>query len=133
MSWNVNDEEFRTVVALPAPERYAYFIKRAAGHGELWSLTDTDGWVIAVDDENTGHIPVWPHPRFASACAEGPWQDAKPTPIEIDEWVVAWLPKVREDGLRVAVFQTPEDKGVGVSADRLKSDLEDELAAFELG
>ena len=31
MSWNVNDEEFHAVVALPAPERYAYFIKRAAG------------------------------------------------------------------------------------------------------
>ena len=133
MSWNVNDEEFHAVVALPAPERYAYFIKRAASHGELWGLTDNNGWVIAADDEEAPHFPVWPHPRFASACAAGPWLNAKPTSIDIDEWVAAWLPKIRKDGLRVAVFQTPKDQGVGVGPDRLKSDLEDELATFELG
>jgi hypothetical protein len=32
--------------------------------------------------------------------------------------------------LRVAVFQTPDDHGVGVSPGRLKADLEAELAQF---
>jgi hypothetical protein len=34
--------------------------------------------------------------------------------------------------MRVAVFQTPEDQGVGVAPQRLKGDLEDELSQFEL-
>jgi hypothetical protein len=33
----------------------------------------------------------------------------------------------------VAVFQTPDDRGVSVGADRLARDLEQELESFELG
>ena len=78
-------------------------------------------------------FPVWPHARYAAACAAGPWHGATPNSIDIDEWVDAWLPKLGEDGLRVAVFQTQADQGVGVSPERLKRDLDDELATFELG
>jgi hypothetical protein len=132
MAWNVNDEEFEAVSALPASGRYAYFIKRAASHGELWGLRGADGWVVAVDDDGNQHFPVWPHPRFAEACAEGPWKGETPVAIDIDEWVHAWLPDLEKDGMRVAVFQRPDDEGVGVGAQRLKSDLEEELAQFEL-
>jgi hypothetical protein len=34
--------------------------------------------------------------------------------------------------MRIAVFQTPDDQGVGVGTERLKRDLEDELSQFEL-
>jgi hypothetical protein len=36
MGWEVNDEEFEAVLALPAPKRYAYFLKRVAARGQLW-------------------------------------------------------------------------------------------------
>jgi hypothetical protein len=35
MGWEVNDEEFEAVLALPAPKRYAYFLKRVAARGQL--------------------------------------------------------------------------------------------------
>jgi hypothetical protein len=44
MSWAVNDAEFEHVLALSAPRRYEYFIKRSAGHGELWGLHGDGGW-----------------------------------------------------------------------------------------
>ena len=103
MGWDVNDEEFESVLALPANRRYEYFVKRAASHGELWGLRGGGGWVVAEDDEGTQHFPVWPHQRFAEACAEGPWRDEK----------------------------TPDDQGVGVAPERLKRDLEIELEQFE--
>ena len=131
MGWEVNDEEFASVLTLPGRARYEYFIKRAASHGQLWSLRDDDGWVIAEDDDGNQHLPVWPHQRFAQACASGPWSGDKPVPLDVDEWVAGWLPDLEEDGIRVAVFQTPDDHGVGVAPKRLKMDLEAELAKFE--
>jgi hypothetical protein len=133
MSWQINDDELNNVLALPGPERYDYFVKRVASHGAIWGLTDAGGWVIGEDDEGTRHFPVSPHPRFATSCATGPWLGAEPEAIDIDDWVEAWLPKVREEGLLVAVFQTPDDQGVSVGADRLARDLEKELESFELG
>jgi hypothetical protein len=131
VTWEVNDEEFKSVLALPANRRYEYFIKRAASHGELWGLRGVGGWVVAGDDEGNKHFPVWPHPRFAEACATGPWDAEKPVAIDVDEWIEAWLPKLEVDGMRVVVFQRPDEQGVGVAAKRLKRDLEAELAQFE--
>jgi Protein of unknown function (DUF2750) len=132
MGWEVNDEEFESVLALPANRRYDYLVKRAASHGELWGLRGEGGWVVSEDDEGNQHFPVWPHQRFAQALAEGLWEGEKPVSIDIDEWVDAWLPNLERDGMRVAVFQTPDDKGVGVSPERLKTDLEAELEQFSL-
>jgi hypothetical protein len=132
VDWEMNDEEFESVLALPANRRYEYFVKRAASHGELWGLRGAGGWVVAGDDEGNKHFPVWPHPRFAEACATGPWDGEKPVAIDVDEWIEAWLPKLEEDGMRVAVFQKPDEQGVGVAPERLKKDLESEVAEFEL-
>lgn len=131
-AWEVNEEEFRSVLGLPGNERYGYFIKRVAGHGELWGLRGEGDWVVAADDEDVPHLPVWPHPRFAGACAAGLWAEERPAAIDIDEWVEAWLSNLERDGLRVAVFQTPEDQALGVSASRLRRDLENELERFNL-
>jgi hypothetical protein len=132
MTWEVYDEEFEAVLAQPAPKRCTYFLKRVAARGQLWGLHGAGGWVIAEDDDGYKHFPVWPHPRFATACAEREWKGEKAEPIDIDEWVEGWSPKMTEDGLRVSVFQTPADQGIGVSPERLKHDLEDELSHFEL-
>jgi Protein of unknown function (DUF2750) len=132
MTWDVNDQEFESVLSLPAPRRYEYLIKRSAGHGELWGLHRDGGWVMAEDDDGTMHFPIWPHRRFAEACAAGPWEDAAPRRIDIDEWVAGWLPDLISDRFRIAVFQTPQDQGVGVSPQRFKHDLEEELSLFEL-
>lgn len=132
MSWDVNDKEFESVLALSPPNRYEYFSKRSASHGELWGLHGDQGWVMAEDDEGVMHFPVWPHQRYAQACSTGPWEAESPRPIDIDEWVEAWLPRFNDEGLRIAVFQTPEDQGIGVSPQRLKRDVEKELSLFEL-
>jgi hypothetical protein len=130
MSWEVNDQEFKTVLSLSAPRRYEYLVKRSASHGELWGLRDDDGWVMAEDDDAKTHFPVWPHPRFAEACATGPWEESSPGPVAIDDWVEAWLPNLTEEGFRIAVFQTPNEQGVSVSPERPKRDLDEELSLF---
>ena len=70
---------------------------------------------------------MWPHHRFAEACAIGAWAREPARPIDIDDWVEAWLPKLTEEGFRVAVFQTPQDEATDISPQRLKKDLERDL------
>jgi hypothetical protein len=50
MTWNVNDQEFASVIKLPAPKRYAYFLKKVSDWGQLWGLANVDGWAVANDD-----------------------------------------------------------------------------------
>ncbi len=132
MAWEVNDAEFESVLRLPGPRRYEYFVTRAASHGELWGLRAEDGWVVAEDDDREQHLPVWPHQRFVAALATGDWGDANAVAIDVDEWVEGWLPNLARDGMRVAVFQTPSDEGVSVAPERLSHDLETELEKFQM-
>ena len=57
MSWQLNEQEFESVLALPAKNRYEYFVKRSASHGELGGLHGVRGWVMAEDDEGKMHFP----------------------------------------------------------------------------
>ena len=130
MPWEVTDREFAALVTLPGPKRYEYFVKRAAGHATLYGLHGDDGWALAEDDDGL-YLPVWPHPRFAEACARGHWAGDRPKAIDVDRFVLAWPQRLNEDGLKVAVFPTPDNHGVVVDADELRCDLEQELSLFE--
>jgi hypothetical protein len=124
VGWEVNDNEFDSVLRLTATRRYRYFITRVAGHGLLWGLYAPGGWVVAEDDQGDKYFPVWPHQRFAQAVATGRWTDGSPMTIDIDDWVEEWLPDLDRDEIDVAVFQTPDNEGIAVSPARLKHDLE---------
>jgi hypothetical protein len=129
MSWDVSDEEFNAVLALPPDRRYDYFVKRVASHGEVWGLRSPEGWVVA-EDAGQSYFPVWPNARFASATAVDAWADAEAKAIDVDDFTLAWTQKIEDDGMRVAVFPTPDTQGTGVSPARLRRDLEGELEQF---
>src|SRR5262245_44195609 len=111
MAKTVSDREFASVSALPGPERYSHFVGQVADWGEVWSLRGPDGWVLAGDDDGKPYMPVWPHARYADACAVDAWAGAKPEAIPMERWLTAWLPGLSRDGHRVSVFPLPS--GVG--------------------
>jgi hypothetical protein len=90
-----------------------------------------DGWILLGDDEGHEAVPVWPHERYAAACASGDWVGSEPRPIPLAEWRTAWLPGIARDGRRLAVFPTPNDKGPVVTAERLQAGLDKELRNYE--
>ena len=130
MAVHVSDQQFASVVALPASERYTHLIKRVADEEAIWSLRGQEGWLLA-SEAGRELVPVWPHPRYASACATGDWAGADPAAIPLDEWLAAWLPGLERDGRAVAVFPTPGGKGVVVEVTRLRADLEAELSRYD--
>jgi Protein of unknown function (DUF2750) len=103
--------------AFPAP---------SVGTPTRWSLRSEDGWVAA---EETGepYLAVWPHRRFSETNAVEDWAGAEAHAIDVDDFTLAWTRKLEDDGMKVAVFPTPDTEGTSVSPARLRRDLEREL------
>ena len=76
-------------------------------------------------------FPVWPHPAYALACANGPWAGAEAAQIEVHTFINAWLPNFEAEGTHVAVLPTPELRAAVVPAAQLREDLSIELARIE--
>jgi hypothetical protein len=128
----LSKEEFAAVLALPAPRRYDYFVKKVADRDSMWCLRDQDGWVTTVDDDGGPYLPLWPHPDFAAACATDEWERTAAAAIDVDEWIESGAAGLEEEGLAVAVFPTPAGSGIPVPPARLKADLENEQSKFLL-
>lgn len=128
MSWELEDGEAAQILALPADGRALAFSQLAADWEEVWGLKDANGWIVAKD---TDALALWPHPEFAQACAQGPWEGALPERLALDELLEELLPLLEEDGLRVAVFPTPEDPGALLAPEEVRNLLETELAIGE--
>lgn len=109
MSWEIDEEETARLLALPAADRAAQFFQLLADWEEAWALRDEDGWVVS---KTTDALPLWPHAAFATACARGPWEGAEPAPVSLDDLLEDLLPLLAEDGLRMAVFPSPDDPGL---------------------
>lgn len=128
---DIDDVDFEAILSLPNEDRYDYFIRRAAADGQIWGLADRGGWVTSSDGEGTEYMPVWPHPRFAAACAREEWGEATPTTIPLDEWLEGWTSQLIADGQHVSVFPNPAGASIGRRPEQLRDDLQDELASYE--
>jgi hypothetical protein len=126
----VHDKEFSTLLGMPAPERYALFVRRVADWQEVWGLRTENGWCLMANEDGVELIPVWPHQRFADACANIQNQE-KAASISLEDWLEKWLPGMIRDGRQVAVFPVPGGKGTVVSPAQLKSDLSAECDQYE--
>jgi len=118
----IHDKEFEALIAMPAPERYALFVRRVVDWQIVWSLRSPNGWTLMGDDNGTEVVPVWPHERFAHTCADLKKHETAMA-IDLDDWLEKWLPGMSKDRRQVAVFPVPNGKGVVISPEQLKSDL----------
>ena len=133
MPKEISDAEFLGVTALTGPERYSHFVRQVADFEEVWSLRTKEGWVSMGTESGTRSIPVWPHQRYAEVFATGEWADTKAESIDMKAWLERWLPGMSSDGTHVAVFPViePTGRGVVVSPEQLRLDLEKELEQYE--
>lgn len=130
--WKLEEQEREAILALPARERYTYFLQVIVDWDEAWALQTADGWVLAATDEGDS-FPLWPHTEFAKACAQGEWEGATPAPIGLDELLEDLLPILEEDRISVAAFPTPDGDGILVSPQDLRQHLQAEIELGEAG
>jgi len=131
MAWMPTDKEIAAVLQLDGPKRYSYWVKKVADQQVVWSLWQADGWALAADDQGRQLVPVWPHEKFAELCARDVWAGYAPKAIEIEAWMERWIPGMQRDTILVAVFPTPNDRGVAVDPAKLGEDLQEELSNYE--
>ena len=127
MTWEIEEEEVRQTLALPAAERAVTFFQLVADWEEAWGLKDSAGWIVSRETEA---LPLWPHAAFAETCARGAWESTAPAAIPVGELLEDLLPLLEEDGFSVAVFPAPDDPGIVMPSGELRERLEKEL---ELG
>jgi hypothetical protein len=135
--WDLGEDEVRGALALPARDRHILFVQLVCDWEETWGLRNPDGWVLARGPRAShdpdgvakgGAFPLWPHSELARLCARGPWEDAAPEAIPLDELLESLLPLLAEEGLQVAVFPAPDGDSRLTSPEELRRDLEAELA-----
>ena len=125
--YELADDEFETLSAADAPEQYGYFVERCVENRQVWALIDDeDNWAAFGSADEGVMLCVWPHPRFAEACAYGDWSSREPVAVEIDIFVDEVLPDLIREGTLVAVFPT-EDTAVPVEPERLMRDMAVEI------
>ena len=131
MAWILRDQEIKAVTGLNGAKRCEYLVKRVADTEQLWSLRAADGWVQMGDDTGAPLFPIWPHERYAEACATGDWADCKPAPISLEDWLQAWTPGLEKDARKVAVFPLATGAGVVMAPRDLESALRQELENYD--
>jgi hypothetical protein len=121
----------QTVVMLPAPQRYEYFVKHVVRTGEVWGLF-RQGWALAKKDDGTLVFALWPTREFAQLCAEFEWEAYTPQAFTLSELLDELLPQLQEDGIVPGVFRTPGSKGVMPTPNLLRVDLHDAFRQLDV-
>lgn len=122
----IDTRQLQAVVMLPGPQRYAYFIKRVAETGVVWSLY-RQGWALAKKEDGTLVFPLWPDSEFAQVCADYEWTGYAPQSFALEELMTELLPQLEQDGIVTGVFYTPGARDVMPTAGLLRADLDDEF------
>jgi hypothetical protein len=126
----INREKMLGVLALPAPKRYAHFIKVVADQRKVWGLF-SDGWALAETNDGKRVFPLWPAQEYAVLCARDDWSGYEAREIDFDTLIEVLIPKLKKSGTLAGVFPTPEDKGITPELEQLVADLRNELAKIE--
>lgn len=113
------------VMAAPAEERFAYFVRKAADFEQVWGLY-AEGWATA-DAGSTIALAVWPEPDLAAACAFGAWERHVPKAIPLGDFLTVWLPGMVRDSRAVVVFPTDRDTGLKVSPEAVHEAIHREM------
>jgi len=127
MSYKLDIQEFNNISEFAGPQRYAYFLDKAAEWQEVWTLSSEEGFVTLGDGAGNVCVPVWPHRDFAAALAVGEWSHCKAESVNIVEFMEKWAQGMARAGYLFAVFPTINNTGVVAEPDRLRCDLLDEI------
>lgn len=125
----MSDKELNAVFNLDAEKQYEYFVKKIADSEQVWGLYK-NSWAIVEDDFGSKAVPFWPKEEFAIYCSKDDWLDYTPKYIDLESFILKWIPGMKRDSINICIFYTIRCKGVIVSGDKLVNDLNIELENY---
>jgi len=99
----LTDKALEHILLLDGRTRYSFSVKRIVDWEEAWGLYE-DGWVMAEDDAGHSVFLLWPAKILAERCIEPGTNGEVAREIPLDELMSDLLPKLRDDGIGVGVF-----------------------------
>ena len=125
MGYEANEKEIARVIAMTGGERYSFFLGKVSDWEEVWSVADHEGKWRQMDDSAGNKLcPVWPAAAYVTICCTDEWKDLKPKCIPISSFKAKWIPGLMKDSVGLAVFPTPQCRGVVVDPIKLDDDLQ---------
>ncbi len=116
--WNLKMElDFR--------QEYERFIEQVIEQEIVWNLISDDGFAVceSAEFDDVQVMPFWSSEQEAKLACTDDWSKYKANPIEIDEFIDAWLHGMDEDGLYVGVNWSEELEGAKVEPVIIIEDL----------
>ncbi len=106
-------------------ERYELFIEHADHLEVVWNLKNADGFAICESNEfeDVQVMPFWSDEKQAQKVCTDDWSDYQPNPVDIDDFIDAWLHGMDEDGIYVGVNWDEDLQGAEVEPVILIEDL----------
>ena len=126
----VNQEEIASVIRLPGPERFEYFVKNVVDSEKVWGLWK-DGWALMAGDGERMALALWPAPEYADLHRNGEWADYLAREVSLGDLMAQLLPAMKASDVVPAVFPTPAGKGVTPTWEELRAAFERELEQYE--
>lgn len=127
----MNEKKLSSIIKLCPEDRYNYTVRKIADFEEVWGLQSSKGWLLLGDNGNTVLFAVWPEKECAEIYAKSQNNGHIATKIHLDEFLSHWIPKLQSDLFSLAVFPTPNGKGLIIDPDKFQIDLKCELEQYE--
>ncbi len=133
LSYKMHPKQLENVFSLSSKERYEHFVSKVADWEEVWILIGADNNFLTVnsDANDIEYLPVWPHPDYAKAYAEGLDLSLEPKLIELTIFMERWLLGLQKDGLKVGTLPNLEVTVWIMEPSDLLTDLENEVSQYE--
>ncbi|MCB1664865.1 MAG: DUF2750 domain-containing protein [Pseudomonadales bacterium] len=126
----VPPENTRSALGEDEEANYDLFIARILETGKVWGLKADDGWAVcpSLEFESTDVFPFWSDEADARVHCSEDWKIYTPSVIELEDFVVNWLPGMHEDEVMVGPNWNAELSGLEVEpadvAERLGIDTD---------
>lgn len=131
MPYDLNPEQAKSVLALDSSARSTHCLGLIGDWEELWGVRNDEGWLVPCAPDDVQYLPIWPHPEYAQMTADDRFPGYIPERITLSDFMSEWLPRMKEDGVKVGVFPDIEWTMWIMDPDDVVASLDDEIAQYE--
>ncbi len=131
MPYRLEANEANQLLALSSPERYKHFLEKVADWEQLWGARDKQGWLVQATSDGQHYVSLWPHPEFAKDATKRFFPGNYEEEIDFEFLLEQWLPMLKEQNIKVAIFPNREWHSVLLDAEKFEQDLRKEMKKFQ--
>lgn len=127
----MNTKKIESIIQLPAGKRYEYFIRKSADFQQIWSLRNSEGWLLLGGATSAKLIPLWPEKMFAEYCNKINNTGCRAESIGLNEFLTNMSKALIRDIIQLAIFPNQNMSAPIMEIGKVCQDLIEESAQYE--